>query len=181
MKGSVKMQKEIKVPGVVFNQKYLIDENGVIWSPYRGGKILSPSPTKKGYYRIVLQTNIGKKTFQVHRLVLMTFKPCDNMDTLEVNHIDGDKSNNHLDNLEWCSGSMNVRHSLETGLKIPARGEQISCHKLTEEEVIEICERLKRGRESLQEIANSYGVSKHTVFDIKRKRSWRWLTEDYKF
>lgn len=93
------------------------------------------------------------------------------MDKLEVNHIDGDKSNNMLSNLEWCSGSFNVRHSLETGLKTPARGENVGGSKLTEEDVLQICELLKNSSLSLQEIGNQFNVSKHAIFDIKRKKS----------
>lgn len=159
----------------------MINEQGQIWSPYRGGKYLTPCPTQKGYYRIVLQTNQGRKTFQLHRLVLETFNPVDNCENLEVNHIDGDKSNNNLSNLEWCSGSFNVRHSLESGLKIPARGESIGSNKLTEKQVLEICELLKTTKLSLQEIGNIYDVSKYCVHDIKKKKSWSWLTKDYIF
>lgn len=173
--------KEIKMPNITFNQKYMIDEQGKIWSPYRGGKYLSPAPTTKGYYRIVLQTTEGRKTFQLHRLVLATFSPIDNMEDFEVNHKDGDKSNNNLDNLEWCQGSYNVRHSLETGLKIPARGTQVGGNKLSEEQVLEICQLLIENNLSLSEIGEKYGVSKHCIFDIKRKKSWAWLTKDYNF
>lgn len=173
--------KEIKIKNIKFNQKYQIDEKGNIWSPYRGGQFLSPSPTKKGYYRIVLQTSTGRKTFQVHRLVLETFNPIENCENLEVNHIDGDKSNNCLTNLEWSTGSLNVRHSIETGLKIPAKGTQVAGNKLSEEEVLEICELIKNSKLSLQQIGDKYGVSKYCVFDIKRKKSWAWLTKDYTF
>lgn len=173
--------KEIKMPNITFNQKYMIDEQGKIWSPYRGGKYLSPAPTAKGYYRIVLQTTEGRKTFQLHRLVLATFSPIDNMEDFEVNHKDGDKSNNSLDNLEWCQGSYNVRHSLDTGLKIPARGTQVSGNKLSEKQVLEICQLLIENNLSLSEIGERYGVSKYCIFDIKRKKSWAWLTKDYNF
>lgn len=47
--------------------------------------------------------------------------------------------------------------------------------------MIEICERLKEGKESLSTIGKDYGVTKHCIFDIKRKRSWGWLTENYNF
>lgn len=173
--------KEIKIKNVNFNQKYMIDENGNIWSPYGGGKFLSPSKTQKGYMRIVLQTSEGRKTFQVHRLVLETFNPIENCENLEVNHIDGDKSNNSLNNLEWCSGSFNVRHSLDTGLKVPAKGTQVASNKLSEKDVLEICELLLNSNLSLSEIGFKYGVSKHCIFDIKRKKSWNWLTIDYTF
>jgi predicted DNA-binding protein YlxM (UPF0122 family) len=100
---------------------------------------------------------------------------------MEVNHKDGDKSNNKLENLEWCTGSFNVRHSLDTGLKAPAKGEQITGHKLTESEVLEICELLINSNLSLSTIGDKYGVSKYCIFDIKRKKSWKWLTTDYNF
>lgn len=173
--------REIKIKNIIFNQKYMIDEEGNIWSPYRGGRFLKAFPTEKGYYRIVLQTSEGRKTFQVHRLVLETFNPIENCDKLEVNHINGDKSDNTLKNLEWCSGSFNVRHSLETGLKKPARGESVGGNKLTEEQVLEICELLKNSNLSLQEIGKKFNVSKHCIFDIKRKKSWSWLTTNYTF
>ena len=173
--------KEIKINGVIFNQKYMIDENGSVWPPYGGGKYLHPSPTQKGYYRIVLQTPKGRKTFQLHRLVLETFNPIENCENLEVTHIDGDKSNNKLENLEWCTGSFNVKHSLETGLKIPAREENIGGSKLTEQQVLEICDLLKNSNLSLQDIGNKFGVSKHCIFDIKRKKSLNWLTTNYTF
>lgn len=172
--------KEIKVKNVIFNQKYLIDEEGKIWSPYKKD-YLSPCPTSKGYYRIVLQTSKGRKTFQLHRLVLETFCPNDNSENLEVNHIDGDKSNNKLQNLEWCTGSFNVRHSLDKGLKTPARGTQVSGNKLSEKEVLEICDLLLNSSLSLREIGDKYGVSKHCIYDIKRKKSWEWLTQQYIF
>ena len=175
------MKKEIVVPGIVFNQKYEVDEQGNIWSPYRGPRLLHPAPSPKGYLRIVLQTTEGRKTFQVHRLVMMTFNPVEGMENLEVNHLDGNKANNSLENLEWCTGSLNIRHSIETGLKTPARGQQVSGNILTEEQVIEICERLKKGSESLSQIGSDYGVSKHCIFDIKRKKSWAWLTTEYNF
>ena len=173
--------KEIKVKGIELNQKYMIDELGNIWSPYRSGKYLSPAPTQKGYLRIVLQTTEGRKTFQVHRLVLETYNPVENCENLEVNHIDGNKSNNKLSNLEWCSGSSNIKHSIETGLKVPAKGEQIACHKLTEFDVLKICELLVHTNMSLQEIGDIYNVSKYCIFDIKRKKIWKWLTQNYNF
>lgn len=173
--------KEIIIKNIQFNQKYMIDEEGNIWSPYRGGRFLHPSPTEKGYYRIVLQTSKGRKTFQVHRLVLETFSPIENCQNLEVNHIDGDKSNNKLENLEWCSGSFNIRHSIENNLKIPARGSQIGSSKLNESQVLEICELLQNSDLSLRQIGQKYGVSKHCIFDIKRKKSWSWITQNYTF
>ena len=70
-------------------------------------KLLSPVKTEKGYLFVNLRREGSRKTYKVHRLVLMTFAPCENMENLQVNHIDEDKSNNRLENLEWCTCSYN--------------------------------------------------------------------------
>lgn len=175
------MKKEIVIPGITFKQKYEIDDEGNVWTPYRGPRKMKPPLTHKGYRRVYLQTTEGGKSFQVHRLVLMMFSPVEGMDKLEVNHKDGNKENNNLSNLEWCTGSMNVRHSLSTGLKTPAKGESVGGSKLKEENVLQICEMLQSHNYSLSEIGDKFGVSKHCIFDIKRKRSWSWLTKGYNF
>lgn len=79
-------------------------------------RILKSILTKKGYYNISLYKNGKSKNFRVHRLVALHFisnpenKP-------QINHIDGDKSNNHVDNLEWCTASENTQHAYDNGLK----------------------------------------------------------------
>lgn len=79
-------------------------------------KILSPYANKKGYMLVRTKENHMTKHYQLHRVVLMTFAPCDNMELLQVNHIDGNKSNNNLSNLEWCTCQENIEHSIRTGL-----------------------------------------------------------------
>lgn len=80
----------------------------------RKGTIRKPFNTS-GYDAVRLSKD-GKKTFfTVHRLVALTFIP--NPDNLpEVNHKDGNKLNNHVDNLEWCTPSQNTQHAVDTGL-----------------------------------------------------------------
>lgn len=86
---------------------YEINELGQIKNK-KTGKILSQSLSSKGYY----QVNIGNKSRRVHRLLAEAFIP--NPSNLEtVNHIDGNKLNNSLSNLEWMSRSNNVLHSRE--------------------------------------------------------------------
>ena len=65
------------------------------------------------------------KVCSVHRLVMKAFKPCDEMDDLQVNHIDGNKLNNRLNNLEWSTALENIRHSFQTGLQ---RFQMRECH-----------------------------------------------------
>ena len=74
--------------------------------------ILKPIRQKTGYYNV----NISGKIFGIHRLVALTF--IDNLNNLpQVNHKDGNKSNNCVDNLEWCTASQNIKHAYKIGLK----------------------------------------------------------------
>lgn len=168
----------VTYPNYEFKLEYRIDREGNIYSPYKNWNKLSQQKIKKGYLRVNLRTKDGKdKRFMVHRLVLASFNPIENLENYEVNHKDGNKENNCLDNLEWCNGSYNVRHSINTGLKIPLKGEEVGGSKLNEEEVKEIWKLLKTTNKSLQEIGNLYNVSKYCIFDIKKQKSWKWLTE----
>ena len=96
---------------------YRVSSDGQVFSA-RSGKILKPHINTKGYARHWLQRD-GQKAFFTHRLVAVAFLGASD---LQVNHIDGDKSNNRVENLEWCSGSDNVKHAYRTGLKTGAGG-----------------------------------------------------------
>lgn len=91
-------------------------KGGGFVNQYFKGKILKPTTTRNGYKMIVLSKD-GKFKYQtIHRLVATAFIPNpENKPT--VNHKDGDKSNNHVDNLEWCTSSENNSHAYRIGLK----------------------------------------------------------------
>ena len=73
-------------------------------------KFLSPGVGKDGYLRVSLCKNGKQKTFLVHRLILKTYNPVENMNELTVNHKDEDKKNNCLSNLEWMTLYENNRY-----------------------------------------------------------------------
>jgi len=118
-----------------------------------------------------LAVELNGKTYKVHRLVLMAFKPVFNMNELQCNHIDGNKKNNLLENLEWCNNSENQKHAFKIGLENNI-GENNPHHKLTEQEVIKIKLLLKEGILTQQEIANIFGISRKTISDIKIGKTW---------
>ena len=102
-----------------FENEYLISENGEIFSMPRNGTIneikkIKPSKSKAGYLRVVLSKNNKVYYKTVHRLVAENFVSGNK--TLTVNHIDGNKINNNVENLEWISTGDNTRHAIKNGL-----------------------------------------------------------------
>lgn len=92
----------------------IIRSDGVVIS--RLGKKLKHQLSNNGYIRVELHNNGVSKKFLIHRLLAQAF--IDNPNKKEiVNHIDGNKCNNNLDNLEWCTRSENQLHSYRCGLQ----------------------------------------------------------------
>lgn len=90
------------------------------------GKLLKLSPNKFGYLRFTAKKDNITKTLHVHRIVLLTFNPIN--EEKQVNHINGIKSNNRLENLEWCTDSENKIHAYKIGLMVG--GNEYSKHKV---------------------------------------------------
>lgn len=99
---------------------YTIFENGDIIG-LRSFKKLSPGINSSGYRTVRIYCKNGNKNELVHRIVASLFienpykKPC-------VNHIDGDRLNNSVENLEWCYQSENIQHSYRIGLRKTGKG-----------------------------------------------------------
>ena len=102
------------------------------------------------------------------------------MDKFQVNHKDGNKTNNNLNNLEWCTPSQNIKHAFDHKLKTQ-KGEHNNNSKLNEQDVKEIIALLLTKQYTLVEIANKYNVSDSTIGSIKNKTRWKYLTENINF
>lgn len=95
----------------------------------KAGQIRTPHLTPKGYARIQLSREGQGRNYMVHRLVAEAFIP--NPDDLpEVNHKNGNKADNRVDNLEWITSSDNLQHAYDTGLKKPAIKYVVHCNEL---------------------------------------------------
>lgn len=132
-------------------------------------KILKPNKDAFGYLKVVLSLNKKGKTIKIHQLVAINFLSNPNNKPV-INHIDGVKTNNHYNNLEWCTQSENVKHSFDTGLHISVKGEKHGKSKLTEKQVLEI--RSIGKNEFQREIAEKYNVSRRLIRSIINRECW---------
>lgn len=131
--------------------------------------IRKPYITRNGYEVIMLGYDLCIRE-SVHRLVLETFMPIDNMEQYQVNHIDGNKRNNNLLNLEWATREENMQHAMRSGLWIPtyARKDTNPNLKLSDSQVEEIRLKLATHEKTQHVLAIEYGVSDTVISDIKR-------------
>lgn len=133
-------------------------------------KTRKPFINSGGYKSVVLTVNSKRTTHLVHRLVACAF--IDNPLNLPVvNHIDGDKLNCSVENLEWCSVQDNADHAREIGL-VNHKGEKGPRAILTQLEVDEIREKYTPYLYPYSRLGDEYGVSPTTIYQIVKGNSW---------
>jgi len=161
------------------NGYYLVSNKGRVKSlksnALEGGVILKLQTCKKGYQRVGLSINKKPKLYSVHRLVAIAFVKNHN-NKEQVNHIDGVKTNNNVENLEWCTNQENMNHAigvLNTYEKNQVKGEAVNFAVLTEEQVKLIPEYLLT--KTAKQISIELGVGHTTITEIVAGRSWAHL------
>ncbi|ELY6289316.1 HNH endonuclease [Cronobacter sakazakii] len=156
------------IPG--YEGKYSVTKDGHVYS-HLSERFLNPSPDNKGYLRVTLYSDGIQKTIKVHRLVAKLFIPNPHCKP-EVNHINGDKTDNTSENLEWSTSSENSHHAYRTGLKRGNNGVINGRAKLSEADVIAI--RNSSGMK-LRELSAKYGVTEAQISTVRRGNAWRHL------
>lgn len=136
------------------------------------GRILKSCPHRRGYVLYCLtRKRYCHRTVTVHSLVMLAFvgpRPAG----LQINHIDGNKRNNFVGNLEYVTPGENMKHAVVMGLMgLVARGERSGKAKLNDELVRVIRRRLTAG-ESQAQIARDVGVAPQTVWNVAIGRTW---------
>jgi len=130
-----------------------------------------------GYRRSTIVDDFGKKrSMLLHRLIAITFLGKAPTEFHEVNHIDGDKTNNALSNLEWVTRAENLEHAFTNGLKTVS-GQNNPRSILSEKEVLEVYQKLLSGK-SNRAVAKEYNISNSAIMLIKNKRNWNYLLKD---
>lgn len=163
---------------------YYVSNHGRVYSKVIHD-FLKISLDHNGYSVVNLHLRIGKtKMCKVHRLVCKAFNPVPNMDNLQVNHINGIKTCNHINNLEWTTAYENIHHAIDTGLR-SAYGENVHTAVLTND-VVENIARLLEQNVPYKDIINTLNLpdDRLTLRQIKRIRSketWAKITEPFDF
>lgn len=154
-----------------YENLYQVSDLGRVKSVKRN-KILKNSKSSCGYYVIELYCNGKNKMFRINRLVAQAFIPNPENKTF-VNHIDGNKLNNHVDNLEWCTAKENMIHASKTKLLSPSHGEKHYISKLTENDVLEIRSKYIPKKYSHNKLAKEYCVDYKTIYCIINNLTWK--------
>lgn len=154
--------------------QYAITKDGKVFS-IRAERFMSLKENPNGYIGVNLSKEGKKFRFLVHRLVAMAFIPNPEKKKT-VNHIDGDKANNVLSNLEWATHSEQILHAIDTGLR-PNQNFRWD-RKLSDETVHRICQYLEDGFQTI-EIARILGTERHVVKNIKSGTQYKDIVSEY--
>lgn len=167
------------VPVIMFGHKtkYVVSTDGDIYNTETGKKLTSEI-TRRGYQRVLIYYKGKRKHCAVHRLVADAFLP--NPRCLpEVNHKNGNKLDNSVYNLEWCTAEYNVRHSYDTGLNYS--GEDNCNASMTNDTAIQIARCFEDNVLTMTEISNLTGVSKRALKHILYGERWKRVVDRYDF
>lgn len=146
-----------------YEGKYQVSNTGKVRN-LKTNRILKPQLT--GQYRydaVTLCKNSIKKRYYVHRLVAQHFI-LNPENKYSVNHKNGNKQDNNVNNLEWATGTEQNNHAFKIGIKKPE-----DHSKLTRQDV----EQIRQTKGKLKDIAKSYGVSCSLISMIRNNKIWR--------
>ena len=174
------------IPGY---NNYLVSENGEVYS-IKSKKYIKPRINENNYLIIDLYKNNTRKTYKLHRLVAQAF--LDNPDNLpQVNHLDGNKLNNNISNLEWCTASQNTKHAWKLGLKENVRSKLKEIGKINikyaqkarikhlDDNLKELFDDIFINKMSNKDICKKYKLFTSYVSQIKNKRTLKVAISEY--
>lgn len=148
--------------------RYITEKTGKV--NFLKSRILKNNIGDDGYYKVVLQKYGKAYYFRVCRLIAQTFLE-NSGNKPQVNHIDGNKLNDHVTNLEWNTVQENITHSIQSGLK-PV-GENSFNAKLKETDIIRIRYLYDNKINNQNELARMYNVTQVNIGQIVRRKSWK--------
>lgn len=156
-------------------KNYFITKDSKVYNKHN--KIMSPADNGKGYLILNLRVDGGNKCKAIHRLVAEAFIP-NPLNLPEVNHIDGNRQNNSVENLEWITHGNNIKHSYILENR-SATGSNNANATIDETKAEEICVLLEEGLSSAKIRDEGYPYT--IVRQIKQRRTWKHVSCKYNF
>lgn len=155
--------------GILYRDDYTVFNDGSIFGP--SGNKMRFSENSRGY----LQCSINNRTEEIHRIIAKCFIP-NPYNKPQVNHIDGNKKNNSVENLEWATPKENTRHAYDIGLARgnPKYGMSNGRSKLNPEKVKFIREQYRNpdNHYTMKDLAEMLDIGKNAIFNIIHNKTW---------
>lgn len=158
--------------GRIYDKNYIVYPSGNIYNLH--GHLMIGAVGRDGYSHVI----VNGKNHDKHRIVAETFIENEN-NYEQVNHKNGIKTDNRIENLEWCTRSQNLIHAYNNGLEKPRHGEDNANHKLTTEDVQYIRKHyIKSDREyGATALGRKYGVNKSIILNVTNHKTWRHVND----
>lgn len=167
-----------------YENLYEVSSDGVVrsWISKHPPSIKIPRLRRDGYLDVQLKHLQSPRQFLVHRLIATHFIPNPHQYPI-INHIDGNKLNNRIGNLEWCTQSHNVAH----GFRVLGRRAPLSGAKLSAAQVVELLPKIEDCYQSkgsvqrrLSMLGQEYGVRRSALENIRKGMTWTDLTKEFR-
>jgi len=168
------VSKEIWKDVVGYKGIYQVSNIGRVKSLHCGKvRILKPGLDSAGYPLVTLCRHGEHYSARVHRLVAGAFLERPSPAHTDVNHKNGNKQDNRIENLEWVTPAENMQHSYDVLGRLGPRGEIQGNSRLTRDDAKRIRRLYATGQYSQRELARMFGVGQMTISDIVRRETWK--------
>lgn len=158
--------------------KYEVSDSGLVIRRDHN-ILLQQTLDSDGYPQLTIFVDDKGYCRKIHRLVAEAFIPKEEGRD-QINHKDGNKCNNHVSNLEWCTLQENVAHAWKTGLSTARNASTGAAHKYDPKIIHRICKLLEENKLSYDEISSKLDVPKGLISEIRCGHRWKYISSQYK-